>query len=120
MVSIGSQYHHDHPTGDARALASCRFPPVLALEVPLVSFGERGVLVKLPTTAATPMASCATPIRQEGAQRLIFDQPLRFAPRIPCDQIQASSGLSESCQKTQTYRTLRFLAVAALVPSAGT
>jgi Integrase core domain len=35
MVSIGSQYHHDHPTGDARALASCRFPPVLALEVPL-------------------------------------------------------------------------------------
>src|SRR5262252_2210151 len=75
---------------------------------------------KLPTTAATPMASCATPIRQEGAQRLIFDQPLRFAPRTPCDQIRASSGLSESCQKTQTYRTLRFLAVAALVPSAGT
>jgi uncharacterized protein with GYD domain len=35
MVSIGSQYHHDHSTGDPRALASRRFPPVLALEVSL-------------------------------------------------------------------------------------
>src|SRR4029077_1582974 len=26
MVSIGSQYHHDHPTGDPCALASRRFP----------------------------------------------------------------------------------------------
>ena len=45
------------------------------------------------------LTSCTTAMRQEGAHRLIFDQPLRFAPRTPCDQIQASSGLSESCPK---------------------
>ena len=32
MVSIGPQYHHNHSTGDPCALASRRFPPVLALE----------------------------------------------------------------------------------------
>jgi hypothetical protein len=37
--------------------------------------------------------------RRGGARPSIFDQPLRFAPRTPCDQIQASSGLSESCPK---------------------
>ena len=31
----GPQYHHDHPTGDPRSLASRWFPPVLALEVPV-------------------------------------------------------------------------------------
>src|SRR5260370_13634714 len=35
MVSIGPGCHHDHPTRDPCALASRRFPPVLALEVPL-------------------------------------------------------------------------------------
>jgi len=29
MVSIGADGHHDHPTGDPRALASGRLPPVL-------------------------------------------------------------------------------------------
>src|SRR5260370_1165270 len=33
MVPIGPQGHHDRPTGDPRALASCRLPPVLALEI---------------------------------------------------------------------------------------
>ena len=35
MVPIGPHGHHDHPTGDPRALASGRLPPVLALEIPL-------------------------------------------------------------------------------------
>src|SRR5215211_6919498 len=48
---------------------------------------------------AKPIDELTTAIREEGAQRLIFDQALRFAPRTPCDQIQASSGLSESCPK---------------------
>src|SRR6266540_597771 len=48
---------------------------------------------------AKPIDELTTAIRQEGAQRLIFDQALRFAPRTPCDQTQASSGLSESCPK---------------------
>ena len=42
------------------------------------------------------MANCVT---SRSARRLIFDLPLRFAPRTPCDQIQASSGLPESCPK---------------------
>jgi chaperonin GroEL (HSP60 family) len=49
--------------------------------------------------APSQLMSCTTAIRQEGAQRLIFHQPLRFGVRTPCDQIQASSGLSESCPK---------------------
>ena len=48
---------------------------------------------------AKPIDELTTAIREEGAQRLIFDQALRFAPRTPCHQIQASSGLSESCPK---------------------
>ncbi len=36
---------------------------------------------------------------KEGAQRLIFDQPLHFGVRTACDQLEASSGLSESCPK---------------------
>jgi hypothetical protein len=49
--------------------------------------------------APSQLMSCTTAIRQEGAQRLIFHQPLRFGVRTPCDQVQASSGLSESCPK---------------------
>jgi hypothetical protein len=49
--------------------------------------------------APSQLMSCTTAIRQEGAQRLIFHQPLRFGVRTPCDQTQASSGLSESCPK---------------------
>src|SRR6266545_5576731 len=33
LVSIGPQGHHDHPSRDSRALASCRFSPLLALEI---------------------------------------------------------------------------------------
>src|SRR5208282_3880359 len=32
LVSVGPQGHHDHPARDPGALASCRFPPLLALE----------------------------------------------------------------------------------------
>jgi hypothetical protein len=35
MVSIGSEYHQDHPAGDPYALASGGFPVVLAVEVPV-------------------------------------------------------------------------------------
>src|SRR5215510_11044374 len=35
MVSLSLARHHDHPARDARALASCRLSPVLAMEVPL-------------------------------------------------------------------------------------
>jgi hypothetical protein len=48
---------------------------------------------------AQPIDELTTAIREEGAPRLIFDQALRFAPRTPCHQTQASSGLSESCPK---------------------
>jgi hypothetical protein len=46
-----------------------------------------------------PTANWRIALRRGGARPSIFDQPLRFAPRTPCDQIQASSGLSESCPK---------------------
>ena len=35
MVSLSLARDHDHPARDARALASCRLSPVLAMEVPL-------------------------------------------------------------------------------------
>jgi hypothetical protein len=59
--------------------------------------------------------------RQEGAQRLISRPAIVLYVRYPtsCD-----TGKQPACrraaQKTQTYRSLRFHAVAALVPSAGT
>ena len=36
MVSIGPEDHDDHPARDPRALAPCRLPPLLAMEIPLV------------------------------------------------------------------------------------
>jgi hypothetical protein len=33
LVSIGSQGDHDHPARDRGALASCRFSPILALQI---------------------------------------------------------------------------------------
>src|SRR6266567_611494 len=35
MVSIDPQGHHDHPSGDAGALAPGRLPKILAVEIPL-------------------------------------------------------------------------------------
>jgi len=35
MVPFGFEGNHDHPARDPGALASCRLPPVLALEIPL-------------------------------------------------------------------------------------
>jgi hypothetical protein len=61
--------------------------------------GQSGSIELKPLPTAKPIDELTTAIREEGAQRLIFDQALRFAPRTPCDRIQASSGLSESCPK---------------------
>jgi hypothetical protein len=64
-------------------------------------FAEMAKAARLNSNDLAPsqLMSCTTAIRQEGAQRLIFHQPLRFGVRTPCDQVQASSGLSESCPK---------------------
>jgi hypothetical protein len=74
-------------------------------------------LEALPATCR--QTNSRTALREEGAQGLIFASPLRSAPGTPCHLVRASNGLSESCPKTQTYRSLRLPSVAALVPSAG-
>jgi len=74
-------------------------------------------LEALPATCR--QTNSRTALREEGAQGLIFASPLRSAPGTPCHVVRASNGLSESCPKTQTYRSLRLPSVAALVPSAG-
>ena len=74
-------------------------------------------LEALPATCR--QTNSRTALREEGAQGLIFASPLRSAPGTPCHPVRASNGLSESCPKTQTYRSLRLPSVAALVPSAG-
>jgi hypothetical protein len=59
--------------------------------------------------------------RQEGAQHLISRPAIVLYVRYPTS---SDTGKQPACrraaQKTQTYRSLRFHAVAALVPSAGT
>jgi hypothetical protein len=59
--------------------------------------------------------------RQEGAQHLISRPAIVLYVRYPTS---SDTGKQPACrraaQKTQTYRSLRFPAVAALVPSAGT
>src|SRR6266849_3268590 len=53
--------------------------------------------------------------------RELISQPLLFfTSGTPCGHVRASSVLSVGCPKTATYRSPRFLYVAALVPSAGT
>jgi hypothetical protein len=54
-------------------------------------------LEALPTTCR--QVNWRTALSQGRCPAFNFDQPLRFAPRTPCDQIRASTGLSESCPK---------------------
>ena len=55
-----------------------------------------------------------------GGTKFNFPMLLSFATGTPSTHTQASSGLSESCHKAATYRSLRFLQLTALVPSAAT
>jgi hypothetical protein len=73
--------------------------PSLCIEVAYSAEMAKAARLNSNDLAPSQLMSCTTAIRQEGAQRLIFHQPLRFGVRTPCDQIQASSGLSESCPK---------------------
>jgi hypothetical protein len=67
-----------------------------------------------------PHANWRAALRQEGAQRLIFRPGIVLYVRDPTSSDTGKQRLvPRAAQKTQTYRSLRFSAVAALVPSAG-
>jgi hypothetical protein len=53
-------------------------------------------------------------------RELIYRPLLIFTSGTPCDHVRTSSVLSVGCPKAATYRSPRFLHLAALVPSAGT
>jgi hypothetical protein len=48
-------------------------------------------------------------LRQEGAERLIFEQALCFTSETPHYGIRQAAACPRAAQKTQTYRSLRFL-----------
>ena len=79
MVSFGLEGDHDHPARDPRALALCRLPPVLALEIPLL--GGRPQID----------ADLRVLIR-----RMSVDNPLWGAPRIHGELLKLGFELAQS------------------------
>src|SRR5262249_60822795 len=79
MVSIGPQFHRDHPTADPCALASRRFPPVLALEVP-VACGRPQIDADLRALI----------------RRMSVDNPLWGAPRIHGELLKLGFEVAQS------------------------
>jgi hypothetical protein len=75
-------------------------------------------LEALPTTCRQQLANCATPRR---CLAFNFRPAIALCARHPMSSDTSKHRLvRELPKKTQTYRSLRFPAVAALVPSAGT
>jgi hypothetical protein len=80
------------------------------LAIAAVALGDQRTEFAVRSGTGTREKTDRPELRSQVVQPLNSHQPLHFAPRTPCDQIQASSGLSESCQnKAATYRNLRFL-----------
>lgn len=79
MVSFDLEGNHDHPAPDPGALASCRLPPVLALEIPILW---------------RPAANRRRPAGADPADQV--DNPLWGAPRIHGELLKLGFEVAQS------------------------